>query len=61
VGFLLAIAYAWWCGLAGRRGRLLRVAVTALIGEGVLVVAMRGDVRLTDCKNVWAIPCRCSS
>jgi hypothetical protein len=45
-GFLLAIAYVWWCALSGRRGALLRIAVTALIGEGVLVIANRGDCPL---------------
>jgi hypothetical protein len=40
---LLAIAYVWWCALSGRRDRLLRVVVATLIGEGVLVIANRGD------------------
>lgn len=44
--FLLAIGYIWWCALTGRRGRLLRTAVAALAGEGVLVVANRGDCPL---------------
>lgn len=44
--FLLAIAYVWWCALTGRRGPLLRVAVTALAGEGVLVLANRGNCPL---------------
>ncbi len=44
--FLLGIVYVWWCALTGRRGRLLRVAVTALTGEGVLVIANRGDCPL---------------
>jgi hypothetical protein len=44
--FLLAIAYVWWCALSGRRGPLLRVAVAALIGEGLLVAANRGDCPL---------------
>jgi hypothetical protein len=44
--FLLAIGYVWWCALSGRRGPLLRVAVAALIGEGLLVAANRGDCPL---------------
>ena len=43
---LLAIAYVWWCALSGRRDRLLRIAVATLIGEGVLVIANRGDCPL---------------
>src|SRR5215208_1010302 len=43
---LLAIAYVWLCALSGRRGRLLRVAAAALIGEGVLVAANYGDCPL---------------
>jgi hypothetical protein len=46
LAFLLAIAHVWWCALTGRRGPLLRVAVTALVGEGVLVIANRGDCPL---------------
>lgn len=46
VEMLLAIAYVWWCALTGRRGRLLRIAATSLIGEGVLVTANRGDCPL---------------
>jgi hypothetical protein len=45
-GFLLAIAYVWWCALSGRRGPLLRVAIVALATEGTLVVANRGDCPL---------------
>ena len=45
-GFLGAIAYVWWCALTGRRGPLVRVAVTALVGEGVLVIANNGDCPL---------------
>ena len=44
--FLLAISYVWWCALTGRRGRLLRVAVTALGCEGALVAANHGDCPL---------------
>jgi hypothetical protein len=43
---LFAIGYVWWCALSGRRGRLLRIAETSLIGEGVLVAANRGDCPL---------------
>jgi hypothetical protein len=46
VGFLLAIGYVWWCGLTGRRDRRLTLAVVALVGEGVLVIANRGDCPL---------------
>jgi hypothetical protein len=45
-GFLFAIVYVWWCALTGRRGALLRIAVTALVGEGALVIANRGDCPL---------------
>jgi hypothetical protein len=45
-GFLLAIADVWWCALSGRRGPLLRVAVSALVVEGALVVANHGDCPL---------------
>ena len=44
--FLAAIGYIWWCALTGRRDRLLHVAVGALAGEGVLVVANHGDCPL---------------
>ena len=44
--FLLSIAYIWWCALTGRRGRLLRIAVTALACEGVVVLANHGDCPL---------------
>lgn len=46
VAFLVAIGYVWWCALAGRRGPLLRAAVAALAGEGILVAACRGDCPL---------------
>ena len=46
IAFLAAIAYVWWCALSGRRGSLLRPAIAALIGEGVLVGANRGDCPL---------------
>jgi hypothetical protein len=45
-GFLAAIGYVWWCGLTGRRGRLLRPVIAVLAGEGVLVVANGGDCPL---------------
>ena len=44
--FLTAIGFIWWCALTGRRDRLLRVAVGALAGEGMLVVANHGDCPL---------------
>jgi hypothetical protein len=44
--FLVAIVYVWWCALSGRRGVLLRVAVTALLAEGILVLINRGDCPL---------------
>lgn len=46
VGFLAAIVYVWWCALTGRRDRRLRIAVVALIGEGVVVTANGGDCPL---------------
>ena len=46
VVFLLAIAYVWWCALTGRRDRWLRAAVAALVTEGALVIANRGDCPL---------------
>ena len=46
LAFLSAIAYVWWCGLARRRTRLLRVAVVALSCEGAAVAANGGDCPL---------------
>lgn len=46
VAFLGAIAYVWWCALTGRRDRWLRIAVVALVGEGVAVSANGGDCPL---------------
>jgi len=46
VGFLLAIAYVWWCAVTGRRGPLLGAAIFALTTEGTLVVANGGDCPL---------------
>jgi hypothetical protein len=46
VAFLLAIAYIWWCALTGRRDAPLRLAVVALLTEGALVAANRGDCPL---------------
>lgn len=46
VGFLSSIAYVWWCALTRRRGRLLRPAVLALAGEGIVVAANHGDCPL---------------
>ncbi len=44
--FLLAISYVWWCARTGRRDGWLRVAVVALLTEGALVSANRGDCPL---------------
>jgi hypothetical protein len=44
--FLAAIAHVWWCALTGRRGRWLRLAVVALVGEGAFVAANHGDCPL---------------
>lgn len=44
--FLSSIAYVWWCALSGRRGRFLRPAIGALVGEGVLVAVNGGDCPL---------------
>jgi hypothetical protein len=46
IGFLMSIGYVWWCALTGRRGPWLRLAIAALAGEGVLVVANGGDCPL---------------
>jgi hypothetical protein len=46
IGFIASIGYVWWCALTGRRGPLLRTAIGALAGEGVLVVANGGDCPL---------------
>jgi hypothetical protein len=46
LGFLASIAYVWRCALSGRRGPLLRAAVAALLAEGALVAANRGDCPL---------------
>ena len=44
--FLVSIGYVWWCVLTGRRGPLLRPVIVALVAEGVLVAANRGDCPL---------------
>ena len=46
IGFLASIGYIWSCALARRRGPCLRLAVAAVLGEGVLVVANDGDCPL---------------
>ncbi|HVC84648.1 MAG TPA: hypothetical protein VNC12_05285 [Solirubrobacteraceae bacterium] len=46
VAFLVAIGYVWWCALTGRRDPRLRLAVGALVTEGALVAANRGDCPL---------------
>jgi hypothetical protein len=43
---MLAIAYVWWCAVTGQRGRLLGLAITTLLSEGLLVVANDGDCPL---------------
>lgn len=45
-GFLTGILYVWWCALTGRRDRLLRYTVAALVTEGVCVGANHGDCPL---------------
>jgi hypothetical protein len=45
-GFLASIGYVWWCAFTGRRGRLLRLAIAALVSEGALVVANGGNCPL---------------
>jgi hypothetical protein len=44
--FLASIAYVWWCAISGRRGRFLRPAIAALVGEGVVVAMNGGDCPL---------------
>ncbi|HZO59043.1 MAG TPA: hypothetical protein VFB51_05075 [Solirubrobacterales bacterium] len=46
IGFLASIGYVWWCAISGRRGRFLRPAIVALVGEGALVAANGGDCPL---------------
>lgn len=46
VGFLASIGYVWWCALTRRRGRFLRPAIAALVGEGVVVGLNGGDCPL---------------
>lgn len=46
IAFVASIAYVWWCALTGRRGPLLRAAITGLIGEGGFVAANHGDCPL---------------
>ena len=60
-GFLTAIGYVWWCALSGRRGRFLRLAMAALIGEAALVAANRGACPLGPVATAWATPSPCSS
>ena len=61
IGFLSSIGYAWWCAPTGRRGRWLRLAIASLAGEGVLVVANRGDCPLGPLGSASAIRCPYSS
>jgi hypothetical protein len=46
VAFLVAIVYVWWCALTRRRDRWLRLAVSGLVTEGVVVTANHGDCPL---------------
>jgi hypothetical protein len=46
VVFLLGISHVWWCALTGRRDKWLRLAVFALVAEGVVVAANHGDCPL---------------
>jgi hypothetical protein len=46
VGFLGAIGEVWWSALTGRRGRSLRLAVVALVGEAAAVALNHGDCPL---------------
>ena len=45
-GFLTSIAHVWWSALTRRRGRFLRPAIAALVGEGVVVGLNGGDCPL---------------
>ena len=45
-GFLIAIAYVWWCAFTRRRDRWLHLAVGSLIAKGLLVTANHGDCPL---------------
>ncbi|MGZ5357198.1 MAG: hypothetical protein ACXWE8_12720, partial [Solirubrobacterales bacterium] len=58
-GFLGAIAYVWWCALTGRRGRLLRAATVALVGEGAFVAANGGDCPLGPLQDRVGDPVPC--
>lgn len=42
VGELVCLGYLWFCGIAHRRDRRLKVAVTVLLGEGIALVAAKG-------------------
>lgn len=46
IAFLASIGYVWWCAITNTRGRFLRPAIMALVGEGVLVGANGGDCPL---------------
>lgn len=43
---LWALGLVWYCGLARRRGRALRIAVGLLVAEGIALVIGRGDCPL---------------
>jgi hypothetical protein len=46
LGFLACIGVVWRAALTGHRGHLLRPAIAALFGEGVVVAANHGDCPL---------------
>lgn len=43
---LVGLGYVWTCAIVRRRDRLLRVSVAALLGEGLALVAGRGNCPL---------------
>jgi len=43
---LWALGWVWYCGLARRRGRALRIAVGLLVAQGVALVIGRGNCPL---------------
>lgn len=41
-----SLGYVWSCALTGRRDRLLKVCIGALVGEGIALVIGRGNCPL---------------
>ncbi len=41
-GELACLGYLWFCGIARRRDRRLKIAATVLVGEGVALVIAKG-------------------